>query len=220
MRLAPRAHGETIDRSTPRRERRDAPRARSRMRRKIIQRIARDRDASREREPPTTTPQRVRERDRDRARPGGGPWMKKKTRVVVVASADVLVAVRAPDHHGLGVGDLAGGDGDGLGDLGLLGDSGHRFDRCVRLWGSAAGGRTNGRTDGHGLGSVSHDSSIRSRSGGGAPRAIEDFSSQSPRSMMMYSHAHPWAGYFFCVWTRYVSHEPSIFIRLLIRERI
>ena len=37
----------------------------------------------------------------------------------------VLVAVRAPDHHGLGVGDLAGGDGDGLGDLSLLGDSGH-----------------------------------------------------------------------------------------------
>jgi len=167
----PRTARRSIGRSTPRRERRDAPRARSRMRRKIIQRIARDRDASREREPPTTapTPQRVRERDRDRARPGGGPWMKKKTRVVVVASADVLVAVRAPDHHGLGVGDLAGGDGDGLGDLGLLGDSGHRFDRCVRLWGSA-GGRTNERTDGHGLGSASHDSSIRSRSGKGGRR--------------------------------------------------
>jgi len=38
----------------------------------------------------------------------------------------VLVAVRLPDHHGLGVGDLAGGDGDGLGDLrGGLGDSRH-----------------------------------------------------------------------------------------------
>ena len=44
---------------------------------------------------------------------------------------DVLVAVRAPDHHGLGVGDLAGGDGDGLGDLrGGLGDSGH-LSVCV-----------------------------------------------------------------------------------------
>ena len=41
-------------------------------------------------------------------------------------SLEHLVAVRAPDHHGLGVGDLAGGDGDGLGDLrGGLGDSGH-----------------------------------------------------------------------------------------------
>ena len=49
------------------------------------------------------------------------PSSSSASRVV----ADVLVAVRAPDHHGLGVGDLAGGDGDGLGDLGLLGDSGH-----------------------------------------------------------------------------------------------
>jgi len=43
-----------------------------------------------------------------------------------VVERNVLVAVRAPDHHGLGVGHLAGGDGDGLGDLrGGLGDSGH-----------------------------------------------------------------------------------------------
>ena len=44
----------------------------------------------------------------------------------------VLVAVRAPDHHGLGVGDLAGGDGDGLRDLrGGLGDGGHDFEISV-----------------------------------------------------------------------------------------
>ena len=49
----------------------------------------------------------------------------KKRESSSLAIADVLVAVRAPDHHGLGVGDLAGGDGDGLGDLSLLGDSGH-----------------------------------------------------------------------------------------------
>ena len=45
----------------------------------------------------------------------------------------VLVAVRAPDHHGLGVGDLAGGDGDGLGDLSLLGDSRHVDYSCDRV---------------------------------------------------------------------------------------
>ena len=40
--------------------------------------------------------------------------------------------MRAPDHHGLGVGDLAGGDGDGLRDLrGGLGDGGHDFEMSV-----------------------------------------------------------------------------------------
>jgi hypothetical protein len=53
-------------------------------------------------------------------------------RVPSRARVHVLVAVRAPDHHGLGVGDLAGGDGDGLRDLrGGLGDGGHDFEMSV-----------------------------------------------------------------------------------------
>ena len=58
----------------------------------------------------------------------------KKTSRVCRSRDYVLVAVRAPDHHGLGVGDLAGGDGDGLGDLSLLGDSGHDdYYSCQRV---------------------------------------------------------------------------------------
>jgi hypothetical protein len=79
------------------------------------------------------SPQRV--RDHSRSRPDRR-WMAPERRSRE-SRVYVLVAVRAPDHHGLGVGDLAGGDGDGLGDLSLLGDSGHLCDRCVRLWGLA-----------------------------------------------------------------------------------
>ena len=55
-----------------------------------------------------------------------------RVRVPSRARVHVLVAVRAPDHHGLGVGDLAGGDGDGLRDLrGGLGDGRHDFEISV-----------------------------------------------------------------------------------------
>ena len=58
----------------------------------------------------------------------------------------VLVAVRAPDHHGLGVGDLAGGDGDGLRDLrGGLGDGRHDLEISVRLCRARRAPRAPGR---------------------------------------------------------------------------
>ena len=60
-------------------------------------------------------------------------------------------------------------------------------------------GRANERTDGRTRARIGESRLVDSIAfgKGGAPRAIEDFSFQSPRSMMMYSHAHPWAGYFF-----------------------
>ena len=65
-----------------------------------------------------------------------------RDRVEHVAKLYVLVAVRAPDHHGLGVGDLAGGDGDGLRDLrGGLGDGRHDLEISVRLCRSRRGRR-------------------------------------------------------------------------------
>ena len=70
-------------------------------------------------------------------------------RVPSRARVHVLVAVRAPDHHGLGVGDLAGGDGDGLRDLrGGLGDGRHDLEIRVRLCRSAAAARAPGGCEG------------------------------------------------------------------------
>ena len=77
-------------------------------------------------------------REHDDDRPSRRRTRRDRTRRAIASKRRrklyVLVAVRAPDHHGLGVGDLAGGDGDGLRDLrGGLGDGRHDLEISVRL---------------------------------------------------------------------------------------